>query len=391
MRKSALLIVVSLILMVSCKKDQETTPTNNTNNNQTEKKVTLKGQVLNTKSDSVAKVLVFNLNKQYYLSNVINGQFSIDITIGKIYGVLFLNNANQMLGYLKLNSDLDFLPLTKVSDTISTINLETLTAQGAQYIPASNPLGTSLIYTSSEQQMLAMFDDVASSTIKHPDANQNGIIDLLENKLFYMQLLYFMEGGVFENNNLTPTINNQVSVSGYRFAFVANDTLYPSTITFTDPNHQFMGNNEGYKDFDNTRLYWGPFITNMLPTMGIYTIGYNSQQIIIEVPDQSYIPTNVVTAIPTVELSTNGTIKQISWYYRTPNSTTILDPKSLIKRIMIQIDDSQHNRLYNSENISPQEVTHVLSDPTISWANVSYLMMTYEDIFGNQNIITFRK
>jgi len=191
-------MVVSLILLVSCKKDQETIPTNNTNNNQTEKKITLKGQVLSTKSDSVAKVLVFNLNKQYYLSNVINGQFAIDISIGKIYGVLFLNNNNQMLGYLKLNSDLDFFPLTKVNDTISTINLATLTVQGDEFIPASNPLGTSLTYTSSEQQMLAMFDDVASSTIKHPDANQNGVIDLLENKLFYMQLLYFMEGVILK-------------------------------------------------------------------------------------------------------------------------------------------------------------------------------------------------
>jgi len=158
-----------------------------------------------------------------------------------------------------------------------------------------------------------------------------------------------------------------------------------------NPNNQLMGNNEGYKDFDNTRLYWGPFITNALPMSGIYTIGYNSQQIIIEVPDQSYIPTNVVTAIPTVELNTSGTLKQISWYYRTPNSTTILDLKSLIKRIMIQIDDSLHNRIYDSDNISPQEMAHVLSDTNILWSNVSYLMMTYEDIFGNQNIITFRK
>jgi len=389
MKKTIFLLLISMTYFMSCKKDNDPSPLNNSNNNQTEKKITLKGNFLSMKSE-VAKVLLFNLNKQYYLSNVVNGQFSIDMSFGKMYGILFINSSNQMLGYLKLHNDFDFFPLTKVNDTLSTINLGSLDAQGNTFIPSYNPLGVSLTYTNSEQQMLAMFDDVASSTIKHHDANQNGTIDLLENKLYYMQLLYFIEGGLFEGNNLTPTLNTQVNVSGYRFAFVANDSLYPATITFTNPSHQFMGNSEGYKDFDNTRVYFGPYIPNTLPATGIYTIGYNSQQILVEIPDQSYIPTNVVTPVPTVELNSNGTLKQISWYYRTPNSTSILDPKSLIKRIMIQIDDNLHNRLYNSDNILPEETSHILTT-SIPWANISYLMMTYEDVFGNQYIITYRK
>jgi hypothetical protein len=352
--------------------------------------------------NDVSKVIVFQGDGGYFVSTVSNSSFSIAVEKGSPVGLIFVGANNNYLGYLTLKNGIDSLPLTKLSSGVNTIDLQTLSSSGLIVEPSHNPIGSELPLTSEEQTAIAQSDDFFASTIKNPDVDGNGTIDIFEEKFFRSQILYYITGGNF-GGNLTPTVSTPASITGYRFAFDATDTNRPDTVYFTGPAGSGLSNSPSDQPnvYTDRTTYFSPSVSNpVIPPTGQYTVSYKTSTLTFSIPDQSSSTFNVIMAVPTVTLNADGTIQKVNWVYKLGSgASATLDPQAIIDSIQLQIDGSgtpcasypQQGRIYNSGNLSTITTEHVLTCQNLSWSNVTWIYMAYNDVYDNHIVVTWDK
>ena len=355
-------------------------------------------------SNDVSKVMVFHGSGGYSVSAVSDGNFSIAVEKGSPVGLITVGAGNNYLGYLTLNNGVDSIPLTKLGSDVTAIDLQTLSSVGSIVTPSHNPLGSELLLTSAEQIAIAQGDNFFASLIKNPDADGNGTIDFLDNKFFRPYITYFIKGGNF-GGNLTPAVTTP-AIDGYRFGLHAKDTDRPVSVSFTGPLGSGLSNALSdpliIVNDDNT-AYGSTLITGpAIPPAGEYLVSYKTGTLRFNISDQSSA-SNIILAVPTVTLNSNGTINKVTWVYK-PGSggTATLDPQAVISSVMLQIEGQGTpcanypqgaGRIYNAENLPATTVEHVMipACQNLSWSNVTVLIMAYSDVYGNMNVIGWNK
>ena len=355
--------------------------------------------------NDVLKVMVFQGNGGHSVSTVTDGSFSIAVEKGSPVGLISVGANNSYLGYLTLNNGVDSIPLTKLGSDVTAIDLQTLSSIGSIVTPSHNPLGSELLLTSAEQTAIAQGDNFFASLIKNPDADGNGTIDFLDNKFFRPYITYFITGGNFGVNH-TPTVTIPAPIDGYRFGLHAKDTNRPGAVSFTGPLGSGLSNAPSdpltIVNDDNT-AYGSPFVTSpAIPPAGQYLVSYKTGTLTFNISDQSSAPSNIVLAVPTVTLNSNGTINKVTWVYK-PGSggAATLDPQAVISSVMLQIQGNgtpcasyqQAGFIYLTSNLPATTVEHVLipACQNLSWSNVTRIYMAYNDVYGNHNVVTWNK
>jgi hypothetical protein len=344
----------------------------------------------------VARVLVFSAgNNSYTSANVTNGTFSINVERGSPVGMIFVDSNDTYMGYLSLSNGIDSIPLTRVANGVSTIDLQTISSSGLIMSPGHNPLGTELPLSSAEQTAIAQCNGMFASVIRNPDVDGNGIIDILENKFYRQFIAYGINAGNF-NGNYTPTINSTVTMQYYNVTISSGSTTDSGGAMVTGPTGSGITN--------VTCSEWSPFWSiypdlgtspTPIPAAGEYKFTLSNGKVLtFSIPEQSQASSRIAVAIPTVSLNGDGTINKINWVYRMPNdSSSNLTPTALIQNIIIQINDAAHTmpRLYDSASITSDTTEHILTNQGIIWTNVNNISMAYNDVYGNHYVVDFVK
>ena len=334
----------------------------------------------------VSKVLIFSAGSYSYQAvNVSNGTFSVNVPRSNPIGMIFVGSNDEYLGYLYLKNNIASLPMSRVKSSVATIDLGALSSSGLVVEPSNNPLGNEIPLTSQESKALAHFNGLFASIIKNPDIDGNGKIDLLEGKIFYMLLVYYIDAGKF-GSELTPSMN-EFNINLYWITFYSNTSNCPDTVTVTGPqgspfsspqtvnrkelgtpycSHQYVSNNNP-----------GP------PTAGEYRVEYPTGILTFIIPDQTPILSDSIMMRPTVTLKDDGTVQKISWIYCPANgSGEVVNPESLIRNILI--NRTVAGVMAPTVIIPSTSVTELdLSDKGIIWDQVEWIGTAYDDVYGN--------
>ena len=350
----------------------------------------------------VSKVLIFTAGTyQYQATDVIDGSFTINISRNSNpIGMIFAGINNEYLGYLYLGENIASLPISRVESDVATIDLGDLSSSGIVVEPSNNPLGYEIPMTEEELKSLGQFNGLFAELIRNPDVDGNGVIDCLENKMHFMQLIYSVIGGYFDNT-LTPVISTQLQQ--YNIAFVTNNDVCPDSVILEGPEGSRMYPPISINRFETGGPNCGhntdfPFDAASMkfevPAEGEYIItGYQDDVLTFRIPDQTAILDNMITIVPTFILDEDGYIQKINWIYRLADgSGPPLNPESITTQIQIIVYGNTWPPLYNSPMLDSSSTTEIdLSDRNILWNDVGYVGTSYTDVFGNGYGITWMK
>lgn len=393
------LLISSLIFFASCNKDDEIVNPANQN------KIVLKGNISalykdgmikfnngqNISSDStISKVIVFYPQGYYNIANVVDGKFSIEVEKGKPAFMIFAGPNDNYLGFLCLKDGFESIPLIKISDDVTTIDLQNIILNNKIGSPTHNPLGTEIQLNEEEQQILSMFDDFFYPIVRNPDVDGNGKIDLLENKFYRLQVLWFYMGGNF-GNNLTPSFMPPLEYNGWKLAFSAQENNVPQSVEFYypwNPAVPSVSEQTKYLQQWNTTVYFSRLINESLPIGGVYRINFKGQNLNFNIPDQSPAFRNCPIIVPTITLNSDSSIQKVSWTYYNASGTSLVDPTSFAARVNFGIETLSRN--YDSPNIEVPENQFTM-DEKIYWSSVTRVWIAYHDIFDNHYIIFYSK
>lgn len=136
-----------------------------------------------------------------------------------------------------------------------------------------------------------------------------------------------------------------------------------------------------------------PWVSNKIPPAGAYIVTYGSKTLTFNVPDQTNITKYLVIILPTVILNTNNTVHEITWTYKFSDGSDSIDPKMLIAGLNITLENGANhaNHLYGFGTSTLDQTSHVLTDQTILWSDVTQIETGIQDVFGNNVDIDFIK
>lgn len=235
-----------------------------------------------------------------------------------------------------------------------------------------------------------MFDDFFYPVVRNPDVDGNGKIDLLENKFYRLQVLWFYKGGNF-GNNLTPSYMPPLGYDGWKLAFSAQENNVPQSVEFYypwNPAVPSVSEQTIYLTQWNTTVYFSRLINESLPIGGVYTINFEGQNLNFNIPDQSQAFRNCPIIVPTITLNSDSSIQKVSWAYYNSSGTALIDPSSFAARVNFGIETLSTN--YNSPNIEVPENQFTMEEK-IYWNSVTRIWISYHDLFDNHYIIFYNK
>lgn len=340
----------------------------------------------------VARVILISVDGSVSSANVTGGRFTINASRGSPVGVIFVGANNDFLGYLSLAEGIDSVPLGKVASGTTTIDLQTLSSAGPKVGASRNPIGQDLPLTAEEQAAVKRANELFSAIMRSPDVDSNGVVDVLEGKYFGLQVIYEVRAGVF-GGSVVPTVDPTPTFRSFALQVAVRDSDTPLSVSMTSPAGGGLSNQFSPRNFLNgtfATYYAGAVFNPPLPIAGQYTVIYKSQTLTFNVPDQSAVTANVVLPVPTVTLTSNGTVQRVNWAYRLGSGSGALDPLAFMQRVAVSIHlDSQPgpvagNGCTSSPNLAPAVTEFVPQCQTpINWSDVSGINIDYIDLYGN--------
>lgn len=352
-------------------------------------------------STGASKVLAVSRKSGRRLEKITDNRFTVKIDDAQPWVLIFLNSSDQKVGYLSLGEGIETLPMYYASAGTKSLDLGNLTKNGQFFLPELNPLQGDIPFSGAERSAVGLSDDWFSASAITLDADENGTPDFTEGKRYQMSVLYFISGGEFVQG-LSPVLDSSGFVNGFKlFVFIKEDDP-PQSVYVTGPEGSGLQNahtTERY-DYGDYVHFFSPMVQSQFPPGGVYTVSYGSKNLKFSIPDQSYILNNIVIPWPTVGLNADGTINNVSWQMKLPyGSNVVINPASLISSIQLQIDgigsgcqsNLQPFRLYNSPNLSPETTVHTLECQNIPWNAVQQIYVAYEDQFGQNYVVFFKR
>lgn len=343
---------------------------------------------------AIRTVVLFDTLGAFSTAPVTNGSFSVDAAVTMPAGLIFAGAANQFLGALSLGSGIGALPLSKAASGLTSIDLQTLTASGNLLIPGHNPIGAELPLTAAEQVAFAQANGLFAATVQNPDIDGNGVVDVLERKFFHPFIGYSVSGIPF-GGGLTPPLPGGVAIRYFNLSIQTEGTDDAGPVTVTGPVGSGLDAAPAYTSVRGPQTYYNTYVNlgsspTPVPAPGTYVFRTGlGRSLTFVVPDQSQAEARMVLALPTVSLNANGTVREISWTYRTGSDATSLDPEALMSAIMVQIDRPLGTRVYDSPNLPASTRAHLLSNQAIPWDATTQLNLGYNDVFGNHYVLSF--
>lgn len=341
----------------------------------------------------VATVIIFDTGGHYSTAPVSNGAFSIPVDATAPVALIFAGTANNFLGYMTLGNGINSLPMTAMKNGTTSIDLQTLTATGNVFTPSHNPLGVELPLTAQEQTAFAQCNGLFAAVVQNPDLDGNGVIDLLEGKFYHAFVAYGVQAMRF-NGALTPTVPANLALIYFNLTIMTNDASDSGPATVTGPAGSGLVNAACTVTVRNSQVYYSVY-SNLgssptpIPVAGPYVFKTAlGKTLTVNVPDQSAASARIVVAVPTVTLNAGNLIK-VDWVYKLVGNNTVLSPAAMIDTLMVQVDHPLGSRRYDSSNLPSNIMSLTFTNQTLPWDSATCLYMAYNDVFGNNYVVSF--
>ncbi len=337
----------------------------------------------------VRSVLALYPSGASYRFQVTNSTFELQLYTASSVGIIFLGENDNYLGYLTLGNGIDTMPLGYVADGVNRIDLGILSSTGYVVEPSNNPIGDEIPTTQEMLAMIAAQDDFLASMVQNPDADDNGIIDALEDKLYMMRAELWMVAGDFyppyqSVSLIVPPYTGNSSVKFYvkdnkppdNFAYFTGPVgsgLDNSQSTLADMPSDMQGEGEP------TFRFHSPGIMGSAPPPGQYLVNYKEQTFEFHI-DES-LDNSIVYIVPELELNNDNTLHKISWSYVLNDGVTAVDsPQSFIEYTIEMLIVGLNGREYTFRT-NRNNSEHILSDQAI--VPISLIRIFYKDTCGN--------
>ena len=357
---------------------------------------------------TISRVVIFNCDGGYWIASVEGGVFTGEAEAGRPVGLIFADSVNQFIGYLTMGSSIDSIPLNLVSSSINEIDLETLIIN-AGIATSENPfIDDKLISEISTFDVAAMAfgNELFSSIIKHPDADGNGQVDILEDPTRYYRpfFRYTVAGGNFSPLSgpglvgiATGDAGTSADITNNNFCLDVSDkggdtgSPMPNSITVYYPDGTFFTatatSDYGTMYSSTRRLYDidpGGLGTLEAPPDGTYEVSYNLKILTFEVAGQTATQ-ELALMVPTVTVNSSGSLEKINWVYKLGGGSggEMMKPGSLVEvaQIIIWGDDTTQ-LCATGFTLTPTTKEYTLS-PKIPWNSIASINMIYNDFYGN--------
>lgn len=406
--RNLILIFTVLVVIVSCNKD----------NNSNGAGIVIKGRIsqssmksLGTKSEETIplsdakRVFVVNLNNGQLRSEFIDitdGSFTATAEIGMAAALVFLDANNKYIGTLSTRG-LNLLPLSKLIDGENTsIDLADLTLSGTSVIPSHDPFGNEIIITDAEINRLKEIDGFFESIAKNIDANNDGILDAVNNKQLFIKTRFWTHAANWGINSIAPlmsdidktTVDYSIELDGGTgFSSPASILLSgPASSPYNDISTQFINSNGNGGFYSGIRRSGGLF------DKGIYTINIDGYTCTMEYSNND-ADQNLMFVLPTLHTNSEGKVVSVSLEYKLADGSPI-DPVNILTDIMIQFSDGSGNQYFNTPWIRYEGastsgcncVTGVFTftpDSPVDISNLKNITIPYNDILGNTYFIAW--
>jgi hypothetical protein len=405
MKKIIFFIFITVIL-TNCKKDK------NDGNNNNENRIVIKGKIgaqSNKKRDSLSdanlsdarKVLVIDIHMGTFMSrfvDIVDGSFSYNSPKGVVTALVFLNEQNKYIGTLS-SQGLNLLPIFNLTNgDNTTIDLSTLTLVGNSVIPSHDPLGKEIIITEAEINSLKVISGFFESIAKNIDANNDGILDVLNNKQLFIKTRFNFSGGQSGINNKEPVFTG--SLQGYQLQVNGGKGFsHPGSVVLSGPvANPYSNININANNPDGIGGFYAVFGRNpFLPFQsGTYNLNIDGNN---HTMDYKFIDPalNLVFILPTLHTNSAGKLVSISLQYKLPNGSTI-NPANLMTDVMVQFTNTSEVQFYNSPRLINESLStegcecvkglfsYTLQSP-LDISGLRDVSVVYNDLLGNSYFI----
>ena len=394
------------MLIVACKKNDNKSGSGG---------IVIKGTVSGTTKSSNAltdakKILVVNVHigsLSTSFVDITDGTFSYSAQMGNVTALVFLDENNKYIGTLSTQG-LNLLPLCNLSNGENTsIDLSTLSLVGTSVIPSHDPFGKEIIITDDEINRLKEIDGFFEALSKNIDADNDGVLDVLNNKQLFIKTKYWIDGGQWGTDNSAPVLPDSVNYGLGSMMELDGDVGFsvPTSIVLSGPadspypdiSTQFInadGNGGFYAGIWRSGSSLMPF------KKGTYTLLMDGKTYTM---DYSNIDAkkNLLFVIPTLHTNSDGKLVSISLEYKLPNHTPV-DPLNILTDVMVQLNDAAMYQFYNSprlinENTDIQGCDCVKGlysytlDTPLDISKLIKVNIGYSDLLGNPYIISWTK
>ena len=343
----------------------------------------------------------------YSFVDIVDGSFIHSSETGIVTALVFLDENDQYIGTLSPQG-LNLLPLCSLTDGDSTIiDLEALTLVGTSIIPTHDPLGNEIIITEAEINSLKEIDGYFESLAKNIDADNDGILDVLNNKQLYIVNRFGISAaGQWGLNNLDPVINDS-ALNSLRYALHIQGGSWffcPNSVELTGPA------GSPYKEYSTLGIEAdgnGGFFSIIFGEGGSDSpVPFESGTYTLTIDDNTYTQDysnidaerSLLIVIPTLYTNSEGKLVSISLEYELPDGTTI-NPANILSDVGIQLYDTSGNTLHDTPRLVNKITegddscveglfSYTLNTP-LDISELDAVSIGYSDLLGNTYIINW--
>jgi hypothetical protein len=366
-------------------------------------------------ASQIKKVVVFNCNGGYWSASIEAGVFTIEAEAGRPVGIIFagdnlITSENGFISYMTLGRGVNSLPLNLADSTV--IDLTTIECSSGIATPDTNFFEAKVIagttISTFDVSAMAFGNEMFSSIIKNPDADRNGQVDILETTPRYYRpyFQYTVTGGNFPGlpggttGVTTGAAGASANITANNFCLDVSDAGggMPSSIEIYYPDHDSHNASpiNGGSSSSNRCTYsidGGSTVgVEKPPANGTYEVTYGSSKTLtFEITGQTATK-EIALMVPTVTVNSSGKIEKINWVYKLGGGSgaEMKNPGSLVEvaQIIIWDTSSPSKNIYETRyTLAPTTKELDLSSSQITWSNVKYVNMIYNDYFGN-NVVS---
>ncbi len=375
--------------------------------------VTIKGEISGTlkkgtSMSDASKIYVIKVHVGTLLLSfvdIIDGSFTINSEEGIVTSLVFLDEDDQYIGTLSPQG-LNLLPLCNLSDWINTvIDLKTLTLEGTSVIPSHDPLGNEIIITEDEINRLKEIDGFFESLAKNIDADNDGILDVLNDKQLYIANRFdISNAGHWGENNESPNPYDDALNSLTYMLHIqgCSGFSYPDSIVISGPPDQ-PSQEYGLICFDSDED--GGFMSVISKKGEDCFVPFESGTYTINIDDNPYTmdysridaERSLVFVIPTLHTNDEGELVSISLEYKLADGTNI-DPVNILTDVGLQFSDISHNQFYDTPRLVNSEIAncdYVIGlysyklDTPLDISTLDGISVGYSDLLGNTYAINW--
>ena len=365
----------------------------------------------------VKTVLALSTGNRWWSSPVAaDGTFSLELDPSTPVGLVFVNSTDQLVGYLALSNGLASLPLQTLSPDTVSLDLGTLLPSAQVFTPESGLAGFSL--AGADLTALLNAGGIFAETVKNPDADGDGKVDILQGVYYRPYVMYFVNPGSFSGEQAVVSPGT-LTLNGYRLGVHASRLIggspYPPSVTFTGPDGSGLDGeaNEGTPNISTREADYQSIVPDVLvPPEGVYGVTMGTTELSFQIPDQADAIAQIAMAVPRVTLNQDGTIHQIDWSYQLgglSDGASTVDPASLVDSMMLQIDANPADpafrrcaasnirpsegptRIYDAGQVAADVTTEVMDCQDLPWSIVTRIHMAYNDVYGNHVVVSWAK